>query len=117
MKKYLIIGLLLSLSNIANATCIGSSSYSHCYDNNGNSYDVMRMGNMTTTNGYNSNTGSSWSQTSQTYGNTTYQNGYDSNGNSWNQTIQSYGNGMTNYSGTDSDGNYFNKTCLNGQCY
>lgn len=102
---------LLSLSNLSFAQCYGTDSYQTCYDNNtGNQYNISRYGNTTQVDGYNANTGSSWSQTSNTYGNTTYQNGYDSNGNNWNQTIQNYGNSTT-YSGIDSQGNSFYKTC------
>jgi hypothetical protein len=66
-------------------------------------------------NGYNANTGSTWNQTSQTYGNTTYEHGTAANGNSWNGTIQRNG-GMTTYSGTDSNGNSFFKTCTAYGC-
>lgn len=40
-----------------------SGSMYSCYDyNTGNSYNVSKIGNQTHVNGYNSNTGSSWSQ-------------------------------------------------------
>ncbi|MFZ7202393.1 hypothetical protein ACLSZC_04295 [Avibacterium avium] len=110
MKKVLLTLSLISCVGAANAQCIGSDVMSTCYDDNGNEYTVTRYGNITDVQGYNSNTGSSWSQTSQTIGNTTYQDGIDSNGNSWNQTIQNIGN-STYYSGTDSNGNSFYKTC------
>lgn len=114
MKKTLFalfVGALCSNTVLAQTQCYGSDSYKTCYDyNTGNQYDINHYGNITQVNGYNSNTGSSWSQDSQTIGNTTYQNGYDANGNSWNQTIQHSGN-STIYSGYDSNGNSFYKTC------
>lgn len=111
MKKSTI-GFILTLCVpvAANAACYGTDTFSNCYDDSGNSYSVSRLGNSTYVNGYNLNTGSNWSQTSNTFGNTTYQSGYDSEGNNWSQTIQHNGNSTT-YSGYDSDGNSFYKTC------
>lgn len=108
-------------SGAAVAKCTGTNSYSTCYDDYGNQYNVQRYGNRTIVNGYNKNTGSNWSQNSNTIGNTTYQNGIDSQGNSWNQTIRQNGN-RTTYSGVDSKGNSYYKTCstnYNGKkiCY
>lgn len=111
MKKLLLISsLFLSVSNIAQAECYGTDIFSTCYDNNGNTYDVTRYGNTTEVSGYNSRTGSRWSQESTTYGNTTEMTGKDKNGNSWNQTITDYGT-FIDYDGKDSQGNRFNKTC------
>jgi hypothetical protein len=45
-----------------NAGCIGSGSFQTCNDDSGNSYTINRYGNSTTMNGYNAQTGSSWSQ-------------------------------------------------------
>src|SRR5690554_4138984 len=81
------------------AACVGSGSFQTCTDNSGNSYSVQRIGNTTITNGYNSNTGSNWSQTSNTIGNTTIHNGTSSNGNNWHGTTQNIGN-MQIHSGT-----------------
>ena len=64
--------------------------------------------------GTNSRTGSSWNQTSQTYGNTTQHTGRASNGNSWNSTQTEIG-GTTYYNGTDSNGNSFN--CSKSEYY
>ncbi len=92
MKKGIILAsLLTTLSVNVFANCIGSDNYYTCTESNGNTYNVSKFGNSTITNGYNSNTGSTWSQNSNTIGNTTYQNGYDSDGNSWNQTINKIG--------------------------
>ena len=66
-------------------------------------------------NGYNADTGSTWSQNSRTYGNTTYHNGYDADGNSWNLMQRRVG-GTTYYSGTDSDGNFVNGSCNQFGC-
>jgi len=93
----------------ANATCIGSGALSTCSDGSGNSYTVQRFGNQTFMNGYNAQTGSSWSQNSTTMGNTTFHYG-QTNGNSWNMTDQRFGN-MRTFSGTDSRGNFFSHTC------
>lgn len=123
----------------ANAKCYGSGSYKTCTDDQGNSYTVRQQGSTTHVDGYNYQTGSSWSQSTQrtgntsrttgydadgnswsqssrTSGNTTYQSGYDSNGNAYNGTIRRSGNSV-NYSGTDSNGNYYNKTCTAYGCY
>lgn len=80
------------------AACVGSGAFTTCYDDYGNSYSVQRSPGMTTMNGYNPQTGSTWGQ--QTIGGQT--NGYSSDGGSWNRT--DYGGG---YFGTDSDGNSY----------
>lgn len=117
MNKLLLALCGLMAFGVANAGCTGSGSMYSCYDyNTGNSYNVSKIDNQTHVNGYNSNTGSSWSQNSTTYGNTTYQNGYSSNGNSWNQTIRNNGSSTT-YSGSDSKGNSFYKTCNSLGCF
>ncbi len=101
-------------AGLANASCYGSSSFYTCNDASGNSYNVQKYGNTTNVQGYNSSTGSSWSQNSQTYGNTTYTQG-NSNGRSWNETTTVMP-GMTNYSGTNSRGQSFNRTCTAYGC-
>jgi hypothetical protein len=90
---------------------VGTGTFRTCYDDKGNNYTVQDLGSMTITNGYNSQTGSNWSQTDTTFGNTTITNGNAGNGNSWNMTQQQFGNGFSTYSGTDSDGNSFSGTC------
>ena len=103
------------LSGGVMAACTGTGAYQTCYDSNtGNSYNVQRYGNTTQMNGTNSRTGSSWNQTSQTYGNTTQHTGRASNGNSWNSTQTEIG-GTTYYNGTDSNGNSFN--CSKSEYY
>lgn len=69
------------------ANCFGSDAFSTCYDyGTGNTYNIQRYGNQTHMNGYNAQTGSSWSQDSYNYGTTTQHYGTDSNGNSWSTT-------------------------------
>lgn len=106
MKVLFIAAVLAASAFSAQASCIGSGSFSNCTDNNGNSYSVQRIGNTTFTNGQNSNTGNTWSQTSQTIGSTTFHNGTAANGNTWSGTSQRIGNTTFN-SGTDSRGNYY----------
>jgi hypothetical protein len=102
-------GFVLAGSSPVRATCIGSDTFSTCSDNSGNQYTVRRFGNSTYLNGSNAETGSTWSQTSRTLGNTTYHNGV-TNGNPWNMTDQRFENTRT-YSGTDSQGNNFFYRC------
>lgn len=109
MNKLLTASILFALSTPTWAQCIGTGSLKTCYDANGSSYTVNRLGNTTMVNGINSN-GSTWSQTSTTYGSTTYHNGTAANGNTWNSTQRQLGNGMQSWSGLDSNGNSFN--CL-----
>jgi len=109
----LVCGLIVS--SIASAGCTGYGSFRTCSDDSGNRYNINSYGNTTTLNGYNSNTGSTWNQTSQTFGNTTYNRGTAANGNSWNSTETQIGN-IRIIRGTDSNGNYFNKTCTKFGC-
>ncbi|WP_353433134.1 hypothetical protein [Polynucleobacter sp. MWH-UH23A] len=97
-------GLFLSsAAAFANANCYGTANSYNCYDSqSGNSYNVQKYGNTTQMQGYNANTGNSWSQNSNTYGNQTYTQGTASNGNSWNQTTT-----PNAVYGTDSRGNYY----------
>lgn len=113
MKK-LAIAILAVASFSAHAYCTGTSgsTFRSCTDQHGNSYTVQRHGNTTYTNGYSSSTGSTWSQSSQTYGSTTYHNGTAANGNSWSGTSQSIGN-MHFYQGTDSRGNSYTGSAWN----
>ena len=105
MQKFIISILILVTSAISGfAQCYGTGAYTSCYDySSGNSYSINRFGDYTYMNGWNSNTGSTWSQNSQTFGDTTYMNGYSSDGGYWSSTITPYGT-----FGYDSDGNYFN---------
>lgn len=120
MKKYAFTALLLIYAISANpaaAACYGSGSFKTCYDtDSGNSYSVRKSGNTTHTDGYNSSTGSNWSQTSRRIGNSVYHDGTAADGGSWSIQQRSYGN-TTTYSGHDSDGNSVFKTCTNLGCF
>lgn len=117
MKKHIAIAAILAAASVsAWANCYGSGSFYTCNDSSGNSYNVNRYGNTTQVYGSNANTGSTWNQTSQTIGNTTYERGTAANGNSWNGTTSTYG-GVTTHSGTDSNGNSYYKTCTAYGCY
>jgi hypothetical protein len=101
MKRLALALALTILPLAAHAGCTGGSVYRTCYDSYGNSYSVQRFGNTTTVQGRNAGTGSTWSQTDTTFGNSTYTQG-TTNGRSWN--MQRYGR---SYSGRDSRGNFF----------
>lgn len=116
MKKTLLAALIFAASMAANAACVGSGSFQKCTDNSGNTYNVQRNGNTTTVQGYNSNTGSNWSQNSYTNGNTTNTYGTAANGSQWNATTINNGNSSTTF-GTDSNGKSFNKTCGPMGCF
>lgn len=116
MKKLTLALTLIMLSSHSLADCYGGSTFYSCYGNNGNSYNIQKIGNTTYMDGYNSRTGSRWSQESTTYGNTTYTDGRSANGNSWNMTTQRLGN-TTYIDGRDSRGNYFSKICNQFGCY
>jgi hypothetical protein len=115
MKKLFLSALVTLLGGFANAACFGTGALRTCTDDSGNSYNVQKFGNSTNVQGFNANTGSQWSQNSQTLGNTTYIQG-NSNGRNWNETIQTMP-GMTTYSGTDSMGRSFTKVCTAAGCF
>ena len=114
--KYISAMALIVMSSEAFAGCFGSGNFQTCNDSSGNSYTVNRFGGSTYTNGYNAQTGSTWSQQSHTIGNTTHHNGV-TNGNNWNMTQTQNSFGQT-FSGTDSNGRSFHTTCDSfGNCY
>jgi hypothetical protein len=101
--KSLVLGLLFIVSGMAQANCFGTTNNYSCHDlKSGNSYNVQKFGGTTNMQGYNANTGSTWSQNSNTFGNTTQIYG-NTNGNAWNQTITPH-----SVYGTDSRGNSYN---------
>lgn len=117
MIKNLTIPLVvLLLSFNVSAQCIGGNTYSSCYDDNGNEYEVYRYGSTTEVHGRNLSTGSEWSQESNTYGNITETNGIAANGNEWNSTRTDLGNGNYTLDGTDSNGDSFYYLCDNYGC-
>jgi len=70
MKHAVLVGIAaLFISGNAAATCYGSSTYRTCTDASGNSYTTQKIGNSIYTYGYNAQTGSSWSQSTQRIGN------------------------------------------------
>ena len=94
----------------AHAACFGTPAFETCNDASGNQYTVNRFGNTTTMQGYNPNTGSQWSQQSNTLGNTTQTYG-QTNGRQWNETQTYYGNGFGNVRGMNSQGQFYNYNC------
>lgn len=87
MKTLLALVIVAAFASPAFAGCTGTGSYRTCYDaQSGNTYQIQKYGNTTTMNGYNSRTGSHWTQNSYTYGNNTLNSGVDADGNSWNSS-------------------------------
>lgn len=113
MKKlFLTVALSLAIGSPswAQSNCFGTENLKTCTDSSGNTYSVSKFGNTTTVQGANAGTGSTWSQTSSTFGNNTYTNGTAANGQPWNQTTSTFGNTTSTY-GTDSNGKPFSKSC------
>lgn len=116
MKRFILLALMFAGS--AQAACYGSDSYQTCYDDNGNTYNVMRSGDTTTVYGSNQY-GDTWEQRSYHNGNTTTTYGQDADGDYWDSTTihDSDGSGYMQY-GTDSDGNSFSRHCYDDDlCY
>ena len=104
--------IVLGLAGTAHAGCVGTETYKTCTDESGNTYSVSKFGNTTNVQGYNPNTGRTWSQQSNKVGNSTFTTGQDADGNSWNMQQQKLGS-STFTSGTDSDGNPFSYSTSN----
>jgi hypothetical protein len=96
----------IGVSSVASANCYGTANNYTCYDvQSGNSYNVQKYGNQTYMNGRNSRTGTSWSQNTNRFGNSSSTYGHSSNGKSWSSYSTPYGS-----SGQDSSGNtWFNR--------
>ena len=107
--------LLASFSHSAIAACFGTGAFQTCNDAAGNNYNVQRFGNMTQMQGSNANTGSTWSQNSQSLGNMNITNG-QTNGRSWNETQTNLGGGMRSVTGTNSQGQPYSYTCNQFGC-
>ena len=88
----------------------------HLFGFSGNSYSINRIGNTTYLNGSNASTGSTWSQTSSTWSDTTYHSGRAADGNAWNST-QIRGSYGTSTYGTDSRGRSFSSFEINSDPY
>ena len=79
-------GLLsVTIPTIASAGCVGTYSFSSCYDNSGNSYSVSRSGGSTLWLAIITILGVTV-QSSTSIGNTTFTRGLSSRGNSWSMT-------------------------------
>lgn len=113
MKK-LILFLIISATTLttnANSNCFGSENLYTCTDpKTGNSHQISKLGNTTQVNSYNSRTGTTWSQNTQTYGNQSYTTGRDQHGNSWQHNTNQIGNSQY-YNGNDSKGNSYSGNC------
>ncbi|KCZ47745.1 hypothetical protein [Hyphomonas sp. CY54-11-8] len=112
MRGMILAGAVLALGLPASAQCYGTDTFKTCRDSAGNTYTVNKFGNTTMMQGRNAKTGSTWTQNSQTYGNTTNTQGRASNGQSWNMQQQTYGN-TTITTGRDSNGKPFSYTQTN----
>lgn len=101
--KMPILAIMLSLIAMpATAQCIGSDTLKTCRDDSGNTYTVTNMGSMTTVQGSNARTGSTWNQQTTRSPGMSITNGRDSDGRSWNSTTTQAGT-----FGRDADGNSF----------
>lgn len=138
-RSFLFSFVLFAAMGSAHAACYGTAAYRTCTDTSGNSYTTRQAGNTAYTDGYNAQTGTSWSQSTRRSGNTSTTNGYDANGNRWNATSRrsgntTYTNGVdsngntfsgqvrtngrtTTYSGIDSKGKAYYKTCTATGCF
>ncbi|MFB5939875.1 hypothetical protein ACE6HT_13185 [Citrobacter freundii] len=116
MMKIIIIALATLASSSAFAQCVGTRAVSTCFDDNGNSYQVNRMGNSTFVQGRNAQTGSTWSQNSQSFGNQTTTTGRASNGQTWNETQTNLGGGNRMVSGRNSQGQSYSYSCNQFGC-
>lgn len=115
MAKSLAVWAVLLFASGAHAMCTGTGAFRQCQDGAGNFYNIQQYGNITQMQGSNAQTGSSWSQTTQTYGNTTYHQGTAANGQPWNGTSTSVG-GTTFHRGIDSSGNPYSRICNQFGC-
>lgn len=111
VSKALFVFLFMGFPLVSEAGCIGSESFQTCFDDSGNSYSVNRIGNSTYVDGYNSSTGSSWSQESHSYGTITQHSGVAADGGRWHSTQQQLGGGYQSFDGVDSQGQGFSYTC------
>ena len=110
MRTFLLATVFVVFGSPAFAACVGTSNFYRCNDASGNQYTVNRMGNTTTVQGSNPNTGSQWNQTSNTFGNMTMTQG-QTNGRPWNETQTNLGNGFGIVNGTNSRGKPYSYNC------
>lgn len=94
MKCFAVAAGMIMLAGSASASCFGTGAFQTCSDTrSGNNYTIQRYGNTTSMQGYNTRTGSRWSQDSYSFGNSTQHYGRDSDGNRWSQSCY---NGICN---------------------
>ncbi|CAB3796022.1 hypothetical protein LMG28688_04218 [Paraburkholderia caffeinitolerans] len=112
--------LVAFTSNAALASyCVGQDTdpIQTCHDDSGNTYRIRRMGDVTTVDGSNDSTGSSWSQRTVRRGeNTTYTTGVAANGAEWDETAHYYDNGRRSVDGTNSKGQSYHYDCTRNGC-
>lgn len=116
LKQWVAIAAGVLWCAAAGATCYGTGSYQTCNDGAGNSYTARRYGDTTQVQGTNTQTGTSWSQTTRNVGNTTRYQGSAANGESWKGTSQPSG-GATFHRGVDSQGNSSTRICPVTGCF
>lgn len=110
MKKAFLILAITSISTLASANCIKTGTITSCYDSqSGNSYTTYDFGNSSITNGSNANTGTTWTQNTTRFGDSSYSSGYSSKGTTWSQNTTRFGDtSITN--GNSSSGKSWNST-------
>lgn len=96
MQTKMFILPLVVCGSFVHAECVGNDTIKTCTDlNTGDTYTVSQSGNVTESIGSNSQTGTSWNQSSLTFGNTTYSNGADTQGNTWESSSTHFGPNKT----------------------
>lgn len=106
-------GLATVLSSAAYGQGLGNNSFETKTDpQSGNTYSIQRSGDQTIMRGHNPNTGSSWSQRSQSSGSSTFHSGQSSDGNSWSGTTSNNGSTTLNQ-GIDSSGDPYSSSSSN----
>lgn len=105
MRALLIAALALAATP-AFANCYGTGIYQSCTSANGTS--SFSSGGTTSMLGYDAPSGTSWSGTASTYGNTTAYQGMASDGTTWSGQTNNYGSGYSSHSGISSNGSYYN---------
>lgn len=103
--RALLIAVLAVAAGPAFASCYGTGAYQSCTNTDGTS--GFSSGGTTVMNGYDARSGTSWSGTASTYGNTTAYQGMSSDGTTWSGQSNNYGYGYSSHSGFSSDGSYY----------
>ena len=109
LKKIFLLGLFFASTTVwanpqNNPNCFGTSASYTCRDNStGNTYNVNKFGNTTQVQANNYQTGSSWSQSTQNYGDQSNTTGRNKNGSTWQHNTNQVGNTQY-YNGNNSSG-------------